>query len=116
MLNEIFVPLDQTTAMQAGYLGIRVLKHYARSPRQVVVPGLASEPSDAAVEVVNQIVQEIEAVEGVPINLLDNTRRGAYIGQLSDIVMEAAKRGWGVDFAGGSRALDELRQIGIGRT
>ena len=82
-----------------------------------VVPGLASEPSETAVEVVHRIVQEIEAVEGVPINLLDKERRGAYIGQLSDIVMEAAKRAWG-DFADGSgiKALENLRQIGIGRT
>jgi hypothetical protein len=116
MLNEIFMPLDRKTAIQAGYLGIRVLKHFARSPHQVVVPGLASEPSEAAVEVVNRIVQEIEAVEGVPVSLLDNIRRGAYISQLSDFVMEAAKRGWSIDFAGGTRALDELRQIGIGRT
>ena len=116
MLNEIFVALDRKTAIQAGYLGIRVLKHLARSPHQVVVPGLASEPSEKAIAVTQEIVEKIEAHEGVPVSALDSGRRGAYISLLSDLVREAARRGYAVDFSGGSQALDELRQVGIGPT
>jgi hypothetical protein len=76
MLNEIFLDLDRKTAIQAGYLGIRVLKHFARSPRQVVVPGLASEPSEAAIEVTSRIIEKIEALEGIPVSALDDRRRG----------------------------------------
>jgi hypothetical protein len=116
MLDDIFASLDRRIAIQAGYLGIRVLKHFASSPRQVVVPGLASEPSPAAIEAVERIVGEIEAVEGVAVSALDRKRRDAYIIRLADIVMKAATRGREIDFAGGIKALEDLRQIGIGRT
>jgi len=65
--------------------------------------------------VAGRIVGKLEALEGVPIHALDGKRREAYISQLSDIVMKAARPDDELDLAQGIQALAELRQVGLGR-
>jgi hypothetical protein len=102
--------------LTAVYYTVRLIRHrhlFSDDSREfdLIVQGIVSEPSSQDKLIAQQLIQDIEQSEKLPLTKLNDLKAEAYIQQLINILQDQIRREFDYEQVDGNTLLKQLRQM-----